>query len=52
MAGFNTTVVAPRTSQILADGDLDMKGFRIVNLREGLKLLDAVNIKILMALMG
>ncbi|MEM0010922.1 hypothetical protein [Metallosphaera sp.] len=52
MGGFNTTVVAPRTSQILADGDLDMKGYKIVNLRESLRLLDAANLKILIALMG
>lgn len=52
MAGFNTSVIAPRTSQIIADGDLDMKNYKIVNLKESLGLLDAVNLKILMALLG
>ncbi|MEM1726580.1 MAG: hypothetical protein QXD86_05880 [Candidatus Bathyarchaeia archaeon] len=52
MAGFNTTVIAPRTSQIIADGDLDMKNYKIINLKIGLNPLDAVNLKTLMALLG
>ncbi|MEM0506653.1 MAG: hypothetical protein QXW58_05310 [Thermosphaera sp.] len=42
----------PRTSQIIADADLDMKNYKIINLKEGLKSLDAVNLKMLIALLG
>lgn len=51
MGGFNTSVLAPRTSQILADGDLDMRNHRIVNLREGFRKTDAVNMRILLTLL-
>lgn len=52
MGGFNTTVIAPRTSQIIADSDLDMRNYKIINLKEGLKISDATNLKLLMALIG
>ncbi|MEM3662375.1 MAG: hypothetical protein QXI68_02200 [Sulfolobales archaeon] len=52
MGGFNTTVIAPRTSQIIADSDLDMKNYKIINLKEGKNLLDSTNLKIVLALLG
>lgn len=52
MGGFNTTVIAPRTSQIVADADLNMGGYKIINLKEGLNSLNATNLKIIMALVG
>jgi len=52
MGGFNTVVVAPRTTQIIADGDLDMKGYRIKNLGIPKNAKDAVILSLLLALTG
>lgn len=52
MGGFNTTVIAPRTSQIIADSDLDMKNYKIINLKEGINPSDVVNFKLLLVFSG
>lgn len=52
MGGFNTQVLAPRTSQILADGNLNMRNYRVINLGRSISYKDAVNLEILLMLMG
>lgn len=52
MGGFNTSIIPPKTSQIVADGDLDMKNYKIINLKESKEIVDAVNLKLLLALIG
>jgi len=44
MGYFATIAVRARTSKILADGNLDMKGYRIINLGDAINDTDAVNL--------
>lgn len=52
MGSFNTQVLRPVTSQIHADGPLNMSGHRIVNLGRARSGRDAVNLLVLLALVG
>lgn len=50
MGSFSTIGGVTKLSQLIVDSDLNMNNFKIVNLREGSDMQDAVNLKILLAL--